>query len=608
MLRRRATLPMTKSSVRKAGSRRHPLAALGAVGMAMMVGLAAGGARASQRYGRLTGSVTDAHGAPLMGVTVWVMGPGLGTGRNVGGAVERVITDAQGKFALERLLPGRYSIRVAAFNQMPVFRSGVRVAAGQTASQSFVLGDIVAPLRIEVPSRSSLARAGEDWKWVLRASDSTRPILRYKPGVKSRIAGEASQRLIAMIPGPTRHDPLASDSGMGSVLAYLRPLSADADLLVAGSMTPDGLATSSVVTALRRNVFSGDPQELALVVHQLNLAPGAPIAGPQARQALANAQGVVLSYSQTHHLSDALTVTGGLEMDYLNAWPGAMIARPHATVQFALNGANVVTARYGATPIGRDETLLDRIGELNAFPLMTMHGHHPALTEANHAEVSWAHQINRRARVEVAAYRDDFQNAVVKGSGRPERWGWADGNYLPNLNANGMNLDAGSYHSTGVRATLSAQVGRHAEADVMYASGEALAARSAAIHEKSPQVNNLRGLLENSRSQSVGGRLVARVPRSGTRVLTSYVWMEHGRVTDVDPYGEAALEVEPYLCLQIRQPIPAFGFLPAHIEALADFRNLLAQGYTRLGNNTGEEPLILTAAYRSFRGGFAVQF
>ena len=65
--------------------------------------------------------------------------------------------------------------------------------------------------------------------------------------------------------------------------------------------------------------------------------------------------------------------------------------------------------------------------------------------------------------------------------------------------------------------------------------------------------------------------------------------------------------MHPYLNLEVRQPLPNIAFIPARIEALADFRNLLEQGYIPVFG-AREDPLLLSAAYRSFRGGFSVQF
>ena len=90
-------------------------------------------------------------------------------------------------------------------------------------------------------------------------------------------------------------------------------------------------------------------------------------------------------------------------------------------------------------------------------------------------------------------------------------------------------------------------------------------------------------------------------------MTTSYEWVQRGRVTMVDPYGQADMQLQPFLDVQIRQPLPALAFLPAHIEAVADFRNFLAQGYSpvtqcrRIDSAAG-------SAYKSIRGGLSVEF
>jgi len=55
----------------------------------------------------------------------------------------------------------------------------------------------------------------------------------------------------------------------------------------------------------------------------------------------------------------------------------------------------------------------------------------------------------------------------------------------------------------------------------------------------------------------------------------------------------------------IRQPIPSFG-MPGRIEASAELRNLLAQGYLPL--MAGDQQFLLVNTPRSFRGGLAFVF
>jgi hypothetical protein len=75
----------------------------------------------------------------------------------------------------------------------------------------------------------------------------------------------------------------------------------------------------------------------------------------------------------------------------------------------------------------------------------------------------------------------------------------------------------------------------------------------------------------------------------------------------VDPQGQADMQLQPFLDVQVRQPLPALAFLPAHIEAVADFRNFLGQGYAPVAQS-GESILLLGSAYKSIRGGLSVEF
>jgi hypothetical protein len=392
---------------------------------------------------------------------------------------------------------------------------------------------------------------------------------------------------------------------MGSVVAYLRPLSDDADLLVAGSMAPYGMQASTVATAFRNHLMRGDPQELTLVVHELSLSDGLPIFSGNFQDPLAHAQGAVISYMRMHRLSPAMTLTTGVEVDYLNAAEGAVTVRPHLKLEYRLNPGTQIAFQYGAARDAGSDTLLDRVGALSAFPCVTLRNYRPQLEQLNHGEASVQRRLSRTSRVEFAAYHDSLENAAVWGAGALGTNNWLAGNLLPNpVTMNGVILNAGDYQATGLRAAYAETFGKHLEALFSYASGDALAASG--LPAPRPQAA-LQDYLQDKRSTSLAGKVSAHVPLTRTQVTTSYGWSQHDRVTTVDPYGQANSQLQPYLGVQIRQPLPNLGFIPAHIEALADFRNLLAQGYVPLAP-AGEKPILLSSAYRSFRGGFSVQF
>lgn len=589
-------------------SRLRPAAVL-AGAAAMLACLASPPARAAD-YGRISGMVSDPQGMPLMGATVQIVGPVLMGLSGGGKAVEKIITDAHGRFAVERLLPGSYSLQVTSATRLPVLRTGIRVDSGRSVVQSFVLADILAPIRLHVPS-GNVTSWGDDWKWVLRTSAATRPILRFHEKSRSKTKGAKAplppgEKLIAMNPGSSRGHALGRDPGVGSVFAYIRPLSENADLLVAGSMAAYSMQSSSVATVLRRDVLKGDPQELALAVHQLDFSDGIALGARSTPDGRGRARAVSANYSQTRRVLRQLILTAGFDFDYLNVGQDAMSARPYMKAEYELNPASSVAIRHGAARVDNGQSLLDRVGALTSFPRITMQGYQPRLERLIHSEVGYTRRFGKKTRVEAAVYRDQFQNAALWGFGEGDALAGLAGGYLANPAADGVTLNAGHYSSSGVRAAVVRKFGDATEVSVLYARGDALMAEARNTPQRGP-VKDLRSALNTRRTQTVGGRISTRIPRAQTSITTSYLWIPAGRLSSIDPVGQANLQIQPYLGMQIRQPLPSLAFLPARIEALADFRNLLSQGSVPV-SGWGEDSLMITPAYRSIRGGFSVQF
>jgi hypothetical protein len=72
-------------------------------------------------------------------------------------------------------------------------------------------------------------------------------------------------------------------------------------------------------------------------------------------------------------------------------------------------------------------------------------------------------------------------------------------------------------------------------------------------------------------------------------------------------FNVSAGQSDPFLNVLLRQPLPGFSFLPVHIEALLDLRNLLAQGYVPVMGTDGHTVYLVQSA-RSVRGGVAFVF
>jgi hypothetical protein len=414
----------------------------------------------------------------------------------------------------------------------------------------------------------------------------------------------ADQRLVGIAPGPSASDPLAIDPGVGSVLAYLRHLSPDSDLLTVGSVAANGPLASSFGTEYRGGLIKSGSEEISLVVHQLGYESGvsAPIGGGQLSDSSARA--LVASYTQTRFIYSRLAVTGGADIDYLDAVRNVLIAQPRMRLAYRLSHSTDLGVRVGRGPSDGSQTLMDRVSGLESFPVLTLRDYRPELQQLNHSEIFVNRRLMRSAQFQFAAYRDGIKNAAVWGSANPMAVSWLAGNYLLNPAVGGIFVNMGDYRSTGYRAAYEQRLGNHFQALVAYAVGDSLYARSI-VNRASEE--DLQGAVKPVRSSSLAGRVSARIPVTQTRLTTSYEWVQRGRVTLVDPQGQADMQLQPFLDVQIHQPLPALAFLPAHIEAIADFRNFLAQGYSPV-TQSGESTLLLGSTYKSIRGGLSVEF
>jgi len=562
----------------------------------------------ASEYGRLAGVVSDDHGNPLMGATVLIAGPLLIPTASTSDRVERVITDAKGKFAVGNLIPGWYSLQIISPTRLPAHRNGIRVEAGQTSTLRFVLGDAFAPLRFQVPQKGATPLV-DDWKWVLRTSAATRPILRFRQDVAAAPAAvqallPADQRLLGMAPGLSPSDPLAIDPGVGTVLAYLRHLSPDSNLLTMGSLTAEGPLSSSVGTEYRRSLVKSGSREISLVAHQLGYETGASAPVGVGQLPGSSARALVASYTETRYISPRLALTGGVDIDYLDAVRNVLIAQPRMRLAYRLSRSTDLGVQVGREPSDGSQTLMDRVSGLESFPMLTLRGYRPQLEQLNHSEIFVNRRLMHSAQFHFAAYHDGIKNAAVWGSANPVAVSWLAGNYLLNPAVGGVFVNVGDYRSTGYRAAYEQRLGNHFEALVAYAVGDSLYAHNV-LNQSSEEV--LQGAVKPVRSSSLAGRVSARIPVTQTRLTTSYEWVQRGRVTLVDTQGQADMQLQPFLDVQIHQPLPALAFLPAHIEAIADFRNFLAQGYSPV-TQSGESTLLLGSTYKSIRGGFSVEF
>jgi hypothetical protein len=159
--------------------------------------------------------------------------------------------------------------------------------------------------------------------------------------------------------------------------------------------------------------------------------------------------------------------------------------------------------------------------------------------------------------------------------------------------------DAGAAGFWGTRIVYREKLSNNLEVAGVYAWAGALAPNN-----QSAPLADLRDMVQTRYRHSVAARVAGKVPKSKTELAASYKWIDGTVLTRQDVYSETAMDIDPNLSLTIRQPLPSFR--KGHWEALADFRNMLAQGYVSLEGADGR--MMVMPVERSFRGGVSFQF
>jgi hypothetical protein len=553
---------------------------------------------AESRMGRISGVVLDDGGVPQMGATVVIASNSL-----IAPAAVQLFTNGRGRFISKTLPPGAYTVRVTLAGFLPTLRPDVQVNSHQTTTIQIEMGSIFTGLT-DLHRRSNQQPDDGEWSWVLRAAAATRPILRWQDDgsalpevpVEEAIAetalGESkSHSEINLSSGPHPGSATSFSDSPATAVAYEESMGTTGRLLLAGQLSYESDTPNGGFAAIW--LPTGDSKNgpvMSAVIRQSRLG----FDGPLFRGMRLDQEGVL-------PLSDNVTVRYGAEY-LLTSLNAAMTngIRPRAELAVQLAPHWQASALFASRPwpeASPEATapLESAVDSLDAFPTMLFRDGRPVLESGWHEEIAVERLIqNNNGRVVVAAFHDQSNNMAVYGQGNEV----ADNpEFLQDFFSNGFAYDSGNSGSYGVRAAYQQKLSDYLSTTLVYAWAGALAP----ISQVAPDTD-LRDLLAVRQRNSVAGSVSSQLPRVKTQVTTGYKWLSGMAVSRQDEFGEAFFGLDPYLNLAIRQPIPCLH----HMQAMADFGNLLAQGYVPMTTKDGQ--VVLVSAYRTFRGGIVVQF
>jgi hypothetical protein len=553
------------------------------------LGTASSAEAAPSTGGRIAGTVVNGEGQPQMGASVKIAPEGMT------GSEADLLTNARGNFASAWLAPGYYTVRVTLAGFLPAMEEHVDVARQKTTVLQVRMGTAFDAMERIDAGKQGQGENDDDWLWVLRGSDSTRPILRWTDGGVT-LAGDSSSAEIVRRNIPRGELQVVAGSGRsglntnfaggpGTAFAYDQKIGAGGDMIFGGEVSYDNSTPSGgFVTTWLPGGENGPAT--TVVFRQAAIGPDG------------NGFRAVMISNQEHMaIGDRITLAYGGQIYRASLVGSATSVRPRVDVNAKISENWTAAFHVAVAPSvdnSGDGALDSAMAALNGFPTLLLNNGQTVLAGDWHEELAITRKLSENSSLTLAGFHDRGSDTPVFGESGTS----SNPDFLQTYYSNVFAYDGGGTDSWGTRLAYQRKLPGNLDADVVYTYAGALAVEPGFVNS-----SELRDAFTTRRHQAVGAGVSSHVPHVGTKFSASYQWIGGPIVSQLDPYGAAAYGMDPYLNLLVRQPLPSFI---GHMELLADFGNLLAQGYVPLTTPTGN--VVLFPAYRSFRGGLILQF
>lgn len=563
---------------------------------------------AQSSFGSLSGKVTDARGTPQMGALVMILGAN-------GQVLHRVYTNQVGAFVQDKLAPGVYQLKVTLTSFLPAIKEHVTVEGGSKAFLSINLSSLTDTLAGLVGTGRPRPPSDNDWKWVVRSAGALRPVLRLLPAASAPPASAASD-------GPHYSDyrghvefggggggassGFGGDATMSTGFSMAQTLFADTTLLLGGNVGYDHATPASAFRGiLHRDHGDGESSEMSVTVRQIQL-PGAYFARGLSRSD--NFLSTSSDLEEHTRAADWLRLVYGVSYDSVLFLGQINTVNPHGKIIAQVSPTATLQASYSQGPERQrregNDPLRDVASQLTAFPQVSLRNGRAAVERDQHAEIAYRQKIASQSLVEAVSYVDHIGNFSIGVAGQ-DGFSGITGDLLPDVFSNMASINGGTRTITGGRLSWEQGLGEHVRATASYSVAGLPVPATRSL--SSENVNEIRDTLRNEMRQSAAVKLGWDVPGAKTRFVASYKWINGPAILPRDLYSDSLGQIDSNFNILIRQPIPQFAPFMGKVEALADFRNLLSQGYIPMTTADGKT-IVLVQNVRTFRGGLSFNF
>lgn len=578
--------------------------------------------------GAVSGLVMDSAGKPQPGAMISLF-------NQQDRFLQKAYTDLSGNFSFGELVPDFYSVHVALASFVPAARQKVQVKPGMRSLLAVSLSRVFSSIQVvsSVPAAGGLM--SDDWKWTLRADSSLRPVLRLFPsapgasqttssgGARTAVFHDSSALVRISATDTALTDAAADEADMGTQFAFATSLYDRSQVQVSGNL---GYAsTTGQPAAAFRTTFShsvaGDTPSVSLMMRQMSvptrvgqmLGQSLAAGGGAGEAALPTLRTLSVSMNDKVQLSDALSLAYGSELDsisflnrmqYFSPWAKVSYALPHGRLDLVFTSGNAQPDLDSGDPRSEyaNDGLQNELAALSLLPRFSEMGGQVKVQRGDDYEIGYSDVVGEM-EYRISGYHQYVSNSALMIA-NPDG-NLFSGDLLPSMFSSSALFDAGSISTSGYTVSATRTLSQNYK--VMVAYGTLGVMSPGADSLPITDAASLREAMVAADRRAVTVRSTGVVKSTGTRYVASYQYAGLDSAIPMANFSTQPDRAEPGLNIALRQPIAFIRGMAGHIEATAEMRNLLAEGYLPLAMSDGRQILIVNNP-RVFRGGLAFIF
>ena len=393
--------------------------------------------------GEILGQVKNAAGVAQMGASVYLY-------NRYDELVRKGLSNEQGRFVFDALAPDLYSIRVILASFVPAERRNIAVLPSSENRLDINLTSVLSSIGVTSTPASPGTLMTDDWKWVLRTSQATRPVLRFLPelgpkgtsATHSVLAGFShTTGVVKLSAGDGESFARGSQQDLGTAFAIATSLASSARVQLSGNVGyagSSGLPGAGIRTSYSRATADGFNPEVVVTMRQVYLSPrtgSGIVVGSDNAPALRT---MSLAFLDKADVSDNLRLDYGFDSQSISYFDRINYVSPFVRATFDAGAQGRV--RVAFTSGGHPTELLARDGQksgeleqdlaaLALMPTVSLSDSHVTVERTQNLEIGYERVAGSRT-YSLGAYQETVSNAafMLVGAGRlPARGGSAAG-------------------------------------------------------------------------------------------------------------------------------------------------------------------------------------